>query len=764
MQTLHSHETSFAGLFDLVVEGEQVVASVEIPMIQRDYAQGRASEDVTLVRKNFLRALHSAVIGDQSASLDFVYGEVDDSRTLRPLDGQQRLTTLFLLHWFVAARTGRAVNEAGWKNFTYATRPSARDFCQRLVREELPPLEGKASEWLRDQYWFLPPWSYDPTIESMLVVIDDLAALFADDDLDAAWMNLHADPPAISFHLLPIEQMGAPEQLYIRMNSRGRPLTEFENVKAVLAKAVDGSSVAMRRDLAGKLDGAWLDLMWPLRNEDHKVDQEFLNYLRYIVELCELRHDDVEAAALPLLERIERAFATRNDGADQNVGFLIDAFDTWIDYDGPRPVPRDVAECFDALFANGLQPTGADDGKTVLFTQDLNTNLFEVCCRHYDNSQRFSVRLKLLLYSVLLHRINTTPDVSTRLRVLRNLVEASGDERRPERLVMQVADVERVMIDGALSDVRGLNQVQRVDEEEKRAFLATHPDLRPVVYGLEDHDLLRGSLVAFKLDAARLAHRAHAFEQALISGESLLPLTGALLAIGDYHRTIGSSRPAFHFGAPRVSAWWRQLLTGDSRQALAPLVATLGTLLDRLSAPGESIVDTLDAVRTEWIDSHAAQAGLDWRYYMVKYPAMRSGISGVFRGRPEGELGYTMWMLDKDNMQGRFRDPYLAAIAELSGVGGSAVVGYYELTLTTSEIEVSTARVGLVVKLPQFDAHRVFFEDIRSERDDLVDVEDEPDRVLLRIPQLSRDGGILDALDRVEVGAKFVRQLVDAGL
>ena len=44
------------GLFDLLVEGEQVVAHIEIPMIQRDYAQGRESDEVTLVRRSFLRS------------------------------------------------------------------------------------------------------------------------------------------------------------------------------------------------------------------------------------------------------------------------------------------------------------------------------------------------------------------------------------------------------------------------------------------------------------------------------------------------------------------------------------------------------------------------------------------------------------------------------------------------------------------------------------------------------------------------------------
>jgi hypothetical protein len=37
-------------------------------------------------------------------------------------------------------------------------------------------------------------------------------------------------------------------------------------------------------------------------------------------------------------------------------------------------------------------------------------------------------------------------------------------------------------------------------------------------------------------------------------------------------------------------------------------------------------------------------------------------------------------------------------------------------------------------------------------------------RMLLRIPQHSEAGGPIDHVDRVVVGAEFVRELVDAGL
>src|SRR5437773_11386083 len=80
---------------------------IRIPMIQRDYAQGRPAEGE--VRTEFLGALEGALrrpADDPSLplNLDFIYGSVEGQQETRfyPLDGQQRLTTLFLLHWYLA--------------------------------------------------------------------------------------------------------------------------------------------------------------------------------------------------------------------------------------------------------------------------------------------------------------------------------------------------------------------------------------------------------------------------------------------------------------------------------------------------------------------------------------------------------------------------------------------------------------------------------------------------------------------------------------
>ena len=78
--------TSFRNIFR---RGD--IERIEIPIIQRDYAQGRPDSGVPRIRKAFLKVLHGALSGGEAVGLDFVYGEVEDGRMI-PLDGQQAST------------------------------------------------------------------------------------------------------------------------------------------------------------------------------------------------------------------------------------------------------------------------------------------------------------------------------------------------------------------------------------------------------------------------------------------------------------------------------------------------------------------------------------------------------------------------------------------------------------------------------------------------------------------------------------------------
>ena len=125
---------------------------IEIPIIQRDYAQGR--ENKVYLRERLLGGLIQALRNGKVLSLDFVYG-TNEHGAMWPLDGQQRLTTLWLLHWYLAVRTNNLSVAKKWLgNFTYETRTTSRDFCKSLCEMDAEAFNKsgmKLVDFIKDQ-------------------------------------------------------------------------------------------------------------------------------------------------------------------------------------------------------------------------------------------------------------------------------------------------------------------------------------------------------------------------------------------------------------------------------------------------------------------------------------------------------------------------------------------------------------------------------------------------------------------------------------
>src|ERR1035437_117195 len=63
-------------------------------------------------------------------------------------------------------------------------------------------------------------------------------------------------------------------------------------------------------DFAHKIDGAWSDLLWPIHGGDNIVDDEFICYIDFITEICELREGRVASGRLG--PRARAVFGTDN--------------------------------------------------------------------------------------------------------------------------------------------------------------------------------------------------------------------------------------------------------------------------------------------------------------------------------------------------------------------------------------------------------------------------------------------------------------------
>lgn len=301
-----ARQHSFATLF-------LSVDAVEIPIIQRDYAQGRKQS--TDVLDSFLASIRDTLCSEdeRGLDLDFIYGTFEDgsSRVLSLLDGQQRLTTLFLLHWYIAMCEGQLDDfrarwtKGGRSKFTYATRPSSAEFFDALASAAIaPPIngilwKGGLSEHLVDSNWFFLSWRSDPTVKSCLSTLNSIAKTF--DITQGIYARLvDEDRPRITFHFLDLERFGLTDDLYIKMNARGKPLTPFENFKAWLVRRVAPEPWAGKFDLA--MDQKWMDLFWRLaaRKNDGAVGQVVDDfYLRFMYLM----------AFFDACNRVERAYA-----------------------------------------------------------------------------------------------------------------------------------------------------------------------------------------------------------------------------------------------------------------------------------------------------------------------------------------------------------------------------------------------------------------------------------------------------------------------
>ena len=765
---MKGYKTTYVGMFQPPQSGMAPISLVEIPLIQRDYAQGRRDSAVDLIRRDFLDVLIAAITNGDPVDLDFVYGEISDG-TLRPLDGQQRLTTLFLIHWYVAARLGRLDAAESWLRFSYATRQTAELFCRQLVnpKHPLPTEFEKPSSWIVDQPWYLFSWQHDPSIQSMLVMLDAIHDRLdsAATSLETAWNRLtDTINPSIAFHLLPIDDMPSSEELYIKMNSRGKPLTEFENFKARFERILESVLTPEEfQKIIHKIDGAWADVLWIYAGEDKIVDDEFLRYLEFIIEVCEWRDGIAEAGRL--LDRAERVFTAGNE---DHTKFLFHAFDTWFDSEAHCPV--DIAGVFGSHLVSASEIDGAEQDQVVLF-DSANVNLFEECCRRYGEkrgrARSFSLSETLFLFAILLHRQHNTDDIQTRLRILRNLTDRADDEVREERMPALLEATEVLIRTGALGDLRGFNQERVRDEIEKRNYLDDHEDQLGVLHALEDHPLLRGRVFAFDLEPRRLAQRAQAFV-AIASKAHWSQLGAALLAEGNYGLAIGER--GYQFGSGEQESRWRDVLTRRGRGRNAELRSALNGVLDKVESNTENPSEVFGRITTQFVAQRRAEQYFDWRYYLVAYEEMREGKTGIYYGdqlRVAGTWNYSMCMLRTDSLTGsaRYRDPFLLASWNTSSVGQAVQDPWFRgyeteprwLRLSASDTGIRCVKQGFELSPPVDQDAAVRFRQVceRHGADDAA---------FLRVSQVAIDGEAIDSEDRVQKCAALIRDLVAAGL
>ena len=451
---------------------------IEVPIIQRDYAQGRESDDVVNIRQKFVNEfLIKSLLDNEPKELDFVYGsrvldkkDGDEKSLFIPLDGQQRLTTLFLLHYYLGQKENKMHLLAPFlQKFTYETRPSAHDFCEQLIKfKKVEEIKNIKSEIINSA-WFSWDWLRDSTISGMLNMLDAFAK---NEDLNENKDNLverlvNTDNPIFSFYFTDLDQFGLSENLYIRMNARGKMLTDFENFKSEFYKIISFDQVLLE-DVKNKIEYDWVTNLWLYREADSFViDKPFMNLLAFISFMLYRRDVDFNKDVMREKDFFNLDLMRSIYSKAENVKFLIFVLDKF------NTIP---------------QPE-----KNILWGKYTFPKLLQKA-----TSDTLEITERFVLFSAFVHMYEKAKDENLHdyIRVVGNLVENTDDKSQREwktilaslkNLIDDKNVYEVLMHDLQKNSLQGLYTEQRNEEIVKANIFHTFPDKKNDIFKYEDN-------------------------------------------------------------------------------------------------------------------------------------------------------------------------------------------------------------------------------------------------------------------------------------
>ena len=553
--------------------------NVRIPQLQRDYVQG--SDKAKEIRDLFICDLVETLSADtpeakqKTLHLDFIYGSTyeeapasglhphwkegelhfdtpnsDDNEPTKvflPLDGQQRLTSLWLLHWMLCPETEADAAKKLLSHFSYATRSSSRRFCAALVahigdgelKQQLKT--NKAKSALMEASWFLPAWQKDPTVNSMIEMLVAIGTRLGEADTAPLWKRLQEG--AITFTVIEIQsnEFRLTDELYIKMNNRGRLLTDWECDKAKAIECL--GEVVFTEENAGlweslqaneqektpadyfsfRIDGRWQDFFWhlsrggesPLEDRVQRSDEMMRNFFTWWAEYRYYHYNtgdfSDEMHVFKSAEEITLLFQVLNklyeigcphgesaENQDQEKEFLETAF-------GVESKP-----------AVEVRLHFTESGENESRVGDLFRLLCEGKRKHRED--KLEHRHQVLIYYLLLRLVKyneeaTDANLRDFLRVVRNFLYGirkykkkemtfnSGIELKELSRYAKYLDKvlgEKEVYTGLSSKEVSEGTSQNVSafhhEVEKAKWICAHPAEKTALFQLEEHDLLRGFL------------------------------------------------------------------------------------------------------------------------------------------------------------------------------------------------------------------------------------------------------------------------------
>ena len=159
---------------------------VIIPDLQRDYCWGNPEKELV---SGFISSLITQYKEQQSEELNFglLYGYETPSDHIQLCDGQQRITTLFLLLGMLNGRTGlfqhNLISDFEYRHddrepyLSYAIRESSLYFVSDLVCNFFIGNSTDGVDSIRKADWYFADYDLDPSVQSMLAALKTIEGI-----------------------------------------------------------------------------------------------------------------------------------------------------------------------------------------------------------------------------------------------------------------------------------------------------------------------------------------------------------------------------------------------------------------------------------------------------------------------------------------------------------------------------------------------------------------------------------------------------------
>ena len=218
---------------------------VIIPDLQRDYCWGnpfsKDSED-SLV-DSFLESMINVFKfeSNKDITMGLIYGYYDELKPyhLQLCDGQQRLTTLFLIMGVINRKCDNRYRELLISDFElheddkephllYGIRESSIYFLSDLTTHYFLN-SGLSYNEIQSQYWFLNSYYQDPTIQCILKALETIEKVIMKLDNIKAFGDFLQKHLKFLFYDMNCRQNG--EETFVIINTTGEPLSANQNLK-----------------------------------------------------------------------------------------------------------------------------------------------------------------------------------------------------------------------------------------------------------------------------------------------------------------------------------------------------------------------------------------------------------------------------------------------------------------------------------------------------------------------------------------------------